>query len=113
MPTVIAEIAVDPIGTRSPDESDFIVAAERVIKQALRDGAALRYRINPMGTTLEGPAETLFEVLQKMHAAPFAEGAPRVISTIRIDERRDREASMARAVDVVERKLAVGKAEMC
>ncbi len=113
MNTAIAEIAIDPIGTQSPDESDYIVAAERVLKQAIAAGADLRYRINPMGTTLEGPAETVFAVLQKMHAAPFFQGAPRVISTIRIDERRDREASMARAVDVVERKLAVTKAEMC
>lgn len=49
----------------------------------------------------------------QMHAAPFHEGAMRVITTIRVDERRDRNASMAHSVDVVEKKLAVSKAEMC
>lgn len=35
MPKVIAEIATNPIGTHSPNERDYIVSAERVVKQAI------------------------------------------------------------------------------
>lgn len=113
MSKVIAEIATDPIGTNCPNESDYIVAAERVLKQAVGNGMNVQYKINPMSTTLEGEARDVFSILEQMHAAPFREGAVRVITSIRIDERRDRQASMAHNVDVVEKKLAVSKANMC
>lgn len=114
MPKVIAEIATDPIGTHSPNESDYIVAAELVLKQAIGNGTQIQYKINPMSTTLEGESHEVFSILEQMHAAPFHEGAMRVITTIRIDEQREhQEASMAHSVDVVEKKLAVSKTQMC
>jgi uncharacterized protein YqgV (UPF0045/DUF77 family) len=66
-----------------------------------------------MSTTLEGDCHDVFSVLERMHAAPFEEGAMRVISTIRVDERHDHDASMTRSVEVTEKKLAVSKADMC
>lgn len=63
MPKVIAEIATDPIGTHSPNESDYIVAAERVLKRAIGNGAQVKYNINPMSTTLEGESHDVFSIL--------------------------------------------------
>lgn len=113
MPNIIAEIAIDPIGTDSPHESDYVVAAERVLKNAIHNGTIIHYRINPMSTTVEGDFHEVLELLGKMHKAPFIEGAERVITTIRIDERNDREVSMKRSVELVEKKLNASKADMC
>lgn len=113
MSKVIAEVATDPIGTQSPHESDYVVAAERALQEAIHNGAQIQYQINPMSTTLEGECQDVFAVLEQMHGAPFQEGAKRVITSIRVDERRDQDASMARNVERVEKKLTVSKAEMC
>lgn len=113
MHKVIAEVATDPIGTHSPNESDYIVAAERALKNAIGSGAKVQYKINPMSTTLEGEAHTIFSILEQMHAASFKEGAMRVITSIRVDERRDRDPSMTYSVEVVEKKLSVSKADVC
>lgn len=110
---VIAEIAVDPIGTQEPTESDYIVAAERVLKKVVDANSGLRYQVNPMSTTLEGEREDVLWALELMHQAPFEEGARRVITTIRLDERQDKDSSMEHHVDTVARKLAVDKSSMC
>lgn len=113
MSRLIAEIAVDPIGTQEPTESDYVVAAERALKKAVEASGSLQYQINPMSTTIEGEREEVLKVLERMHQAPFEEGARRVITTIRLDERHDRDSTMAHHMDVVHQKLAVSKGSMC
>lgn len=113
MSRLIAEIAVDPIGTKEPTESDYIVAAERALKKAVEANSSLQYQINPMSTIIEGEREDVLWALELMHQAPFEEGAQRVITTIRLDERQDQDSSMKHHVDVVKQKLAVTKGSIC
>lgn len=113
MSKVLVELALDPIGTDTTSESDFIVAAERILKQSVSSGSALQYQIGPMSTTIEGELYQVLSIVGQMHEAAFAEGAKRVISSVRIDDRRDREPSISHHVDVIEKKLAVSKAQMC
>jgi len=113
MSNVLVELAVDPIGTDSTSESDFIVAAERVLRQAIAAGSSFQYQIGPMSTTIEGELYQVLSLVGQMHEAAFSEGAKRVLSTLRIDDRRDREPSISPHVDIVEKKLAVSKAQMC
>ncbi|WP_303674563.1 MTH1187 family thiamine-binding protein [Vampirovibrio chlorellavorus] len=113
MSRLIAEIAVDPIGTQEPTESDYVVAAERALKKAVEANSSLQYQINPMSTTIEGEREDVLRVLERMHQAPFQEGARRVITTIRLDERSDQDNAMRHHTDVVLQKLAVSKGSMC
>ena len=58
-----------------------------------------------MFTTIEGDLSVIFEVIQKMQEAVFAEGAVRVSTVIKIDERRDKEARMEDKVRKVEALL--------
>jgi uncharacterized protein (TIGR00106 family) len=54
-----------------------------------------------MGTIIQGPLERILELVPQMHRAPFARGAQRVVSTISIDERRDKPQTMESKVEAV------------
>lgn len=43
-----------------------------------------------MGTVIEGEITELFEILAKIYETPFEQGAVRVITSIQIDDRRDK-----------------------
>lgn len=98
----IVAVSVAPLGTGSPGVSHFVAAAERV----LRDEKRVNYRLDPMFTTIEGDLSVIFEIIQKMHDAVFAEGAVRVSTVIKIDERRDKQVRMEEKVQAVEALLA-------
>lgn len=66
----------------------------------------MRYRLDPMFTTLEGDLKTIFEIIEKMHEAVAQAGAARISTVIKIDDRRDKQAPMEAKVEVVEAILA-------
>ena len=92
----IAELSVVPIGTESTSLSSYVSACLKVL-----EGSGLTYEVHGMGTIIEGPLEDLFEVMLKMHEVPFEAGALRVVTTIKIDDRRDKEASAKEKVKAV------------
>jgi uncharacterized protein YqgV (UPF0045/DUF77 family) len=47
----------------------------------------------------------LFRIALKMHQVPFKNGAPRVTTTIRIDDRRDKKGTLSGKKESVQRKL--------
>ncbi len=97
MSKVIAEVSFSPIGTATPSLSRYIAAALSV----LADHPEVEYRLNPMGTVLEGDRRDVINVIEEMNEAIFAAGALRVGTTLKIDERRDKEASMDHKVQSV------------
>lgn len=113
MSQVLVELSIDPIGTNTTSESDYIVSAERVLKHAALNGIDVSYKIGPMSTTLKGELYQMLSLVGQMHEAAFKEGAKRVISSIRIDDRRDKELELEHNVNIVEKKLSISKAEMC
>lgn len=104
MGKVIAEVSFSPIGTGTPSLSRYITAALAV----LGEYPNVRYQLNPMGTVLEGERQDVIEAVEAMNQAIFAAGAQRVGTTLKIDERRDRDASMEHKVDVVMEELRRG-----
>ncbi|GAG30805.1 unnamed protein product, partial [marine sediment metagenome] len=64
----------------------------------------LSYQLTPMGTVIEGSLDVVLEVTRQMHEVPFEKGASRVITTLKVDERRDKPSTMAGKVESV-RKL--------
>ena len=97
----IVEISVVPLGTGGAGLSSFVAGW----LQVLRPGKGLIYQLTPMGTVIEGDLDRIFSVIRKMHEAPFISGASRVLTTIRVDDRRDRESTMSGKVLSVEKKL--------
>lgn len=98
---VIAEVSVVPLGTGSTSLSPYVAACHRVLSAQSR----VIYQLTPMGTVLEGALEDILDLVRKMHEVPFGEGALRVSTTLKIDDRRDREASMDAKVRSVSDKL--------
>ena len=105
--TVIAEVKILPMGTGQPGVSHLI--ADCV---SLLDGAKdITWQVTPMATVIEGPLERILELAAKMHELPFSKGVQRVVTTINIDDRRDKKITMNGKVKAVEEKLGeAGKA---
>ena len=81
--------------------SEYVAAAIAVLEAQDR----VQWQLDSMFTTLEGEPDDLFEVIRAMQEAVFAAGGERVGTVIKMDDRRDREATMEEKVDSVRRKL--------
>ena len=82
----IAEISVVPLGTGTPSVSKYVARAVEVLQQE----KGIRYELTAMGTTIEGDLDKILMAAKKMHEVLFQQGAARVLTTIRIDDRRDK-----------------------
>lgn len=98
----IVEVSIVPIGTETTSLSNYVAGALKV----LQDEKDVKYEITAMGTILEGELDTLLAVIQKMHQSAFDGGARRVVTTIKIDDRRDKRTSISYKLASVKRKLA-------
>jgi uncharacterized protein (TIGR00106 family) len=94
---VVAEVSIIPIGTGDTGISHYVAACLEI----LEDRKDLSYRLTPMGTVIEGPLDKVLEVTHKMHEVPFSKGAFRVVTTMKIDDRRDKPSTMAGKVESV------------
>ena len=94
---VIAEIAICPVGTQSTEVSSYVRGCIDIVRKA-KD---VKYELSSMGTNIEGPLPRILELLEEMHELPFTMGAKRVLTTLKIDDRRDKVASMANKVQAV------------
>jgi uncharacterized protein (TIGR00106 family) len=99
---VIAEISVVPIGTSTPSVSQYVAKAIKVVGQEKN----IKYKLAGMGTILEGELTAVLETVRKMHESVFSGPIQRVVTTVRIDDRRDRESSVERKLQSVAKKLA-------
>lgn len=98
----MAEITIIPLGVGS-SVSDYVAEALRILERS-----GLRYKLTPTSTVIEGNLEELFNVMKEMHESAFKKGAPRVVTVIKIDDRRDKPITMDYKVRVVEEKLRRG-----
>jgi uncharacterized protein (TIGR00106 family) len=96
----IAAVSISPVG-EGVSVSRFVAAALRIAREEKR----VRVRLDPMFTTLEGDLDVVLALIRRMHEAVFEAGAVRVGTVIKIDDRRDRSASMEEKVQGVERQL--------
>jgi uncharacterized protein (TIGR00106 family) len=94
---VVAEISIIPIGTGDTGLSHYIAACLKVL-EGRKD---MPYRLTPMGTIIEGPLDKVIEAVRKMHEMPFSKGASRVVTLLKIDDRRDKSSTMAGKVESV------------
>jgi uncharacterized protein (TIGR00106 family) len=95
----IAEISIVPIGTGSPSVSRYVASCLKVL-----DASGLTYELHAMGTIIEGELQDLFSVIRQMHEVPFKEGVARVVTHIKLDDRRDRKSSSKEKVQSVMNK---------
>ncbi len=97
----IAEVSVIPLGTRTPSVSKYIARAISVLRQE-KD---IKYELTSMGTIIEGDLEKILKVVMRMHQATFDEGIVRVVTTIKIDDRRDKPSTMSGKIESLMKEL--------
>ena len=66
----------------------------------------VKVRLDSMFTTLEGDVDEIFALIRQMQEAVFDAGAVRVGTVIKVDDRRDRPATMDEKVRRVDEQLA-------
>ncbi len=96
----IIEVSIVPIGTENPGIASYVAEAVKIFKNA-----GIKYNVTPMGTVLEGELSSLLELIQKAHESCFSAGAKRVLTHIKIDDRRDKKQSAEEKVAAVIEKL--------
>jgi len=95
------DISVVPVGTQSPSVSQFVAGAVRLLKNE----PGIKYELTAMNTIIEGDLDKLLSLAQRMHRSAFDAGAKRVVTTIRIDERRDKPLTIEGKIKAVKDKL--------
>jgi uncharacterized protein (TIGR00106 family) len=96
----ILEISVVPIGTKDTSVSAYVADCLRILKKE-----GVRYELSSMGTNIEGDLKDLIRIALKMHESPFKKGIPRVLTTLKIDDRRDKKGTLSGKKKAVLRKL--------
>jgi uncharacterized protein (TIGR00106 family) len=96
----IAFLTITPLGTATPSVSSYVAGVERILR-----GTHLKHQLTAMGTIIEGDVDELLAVVRRMHEHPFTQGAQRVSTSLRIDDRRDKVASIEGKMRSVEEKL--------
>ena len=97
-----ADLTVLALGGADVSASRYIAEIQRRLARQER----VRYRMHAMGTGLEGSTADILAVVAELHAVPFEQGAPRVYTVLKLDERRDRpDQTLQDKVDSVERRL--------
>ena len=96
-----ADLTVIALGRAEASVSAYIAEIQRRLAAQDRVG----YVMHAMGTSLEGETADVLALVAELHAVPFELGIPRVYTVLKLDERRDREQTLASKVESVQRVL--------
>jgi uncharacterized protein (TIGR00106 family) len=85
-----AQLSIVPI-VKSTNLSNYVKVAIEVLKRE-----HITFETNDMATVIETEdLDTLFRVVKKAHTAVIEAGAQRVVTELKIDDRKDKNATMA------------------
>jgi len=101
----ILEISILPLGTKTASVSSYVAGCIKILEKE----KGIKYQITPMGTIIEAKSlRKLFRIAEKMHKEVLS-CVDRVVTTIKIDDRKDKELTMAGKISSVEKKLKILK----
>lgn len=96
----VVEISVVPIGASGTSLSPFVAEVIKVLRKT-----GLSYELTAMGTIISGDLDEIWKVMKEMHEVCFSKDVGRVLTQIKIDDRRDRAGSAHQKVQSVLEKL--------
>lgn len=99
---MICELSIVPLGVG--------VSVSKYVAEAIRtlDRLGVKYVITPMCTVFEAEShKEAFRIAAEAHEAVLRIGAIRVVTTLKIDDRRDVKRGMMDKVEAVKRKISV------
>ncbi len=100
---MLAELEIVPIGTANASLSGLLAEVAKLIDQS-----GLDYRVGSMGTVVEGNWDQVMNLAKQCHQA-ILRSTNRVMTTIRIDERKDQPAAGRILRKVQSLEMKVGK----
>lgn len=95
---MLAEFSIVPLGA-GPSVGEHIAEVMKIV-----DKSGLSYKLNPMGTVVEGGWEEVMALIRKCHDAMMGR-CQRAITTITIDDRKGKADMMESKVRSVEDRL--------
>lgn len=97
---VMIDLCVVPIGV-GVSVSEQVTACQRVIIDS-----GLKHAMHAYGTNIEGPWDEVMAVVKRCHETVHGMGAPRILTTMKVGTRTDKEQSMDDKTQSVTRRLA-------
>jgi len=92
---MLAEFSVVPLG-KGESVSQYVAECLRIVEDS-----GIRYRINPMGTVLEGGFDEVMGVIKECHFRVMGMST-RCITSIKIDDRKGVADALDKKVESVE-----------
>jgi len=96
---VLADLTIVPLGV-GVSLSGYVAACERILTEA-----GLKTRLHAYGTNVEGEWEAVFTAVRRCHEALHQMGAPRVMTSLTVGTRTDRDQTLEDKIRSVESKL--------
>ena len=94
---IISQFSIAPIG-EGVSLSKYVKIALSVLKKN-----NIKYKTNDMATVIETKnLDTLFRVVEEAHKAVIDAGAKRIITELKIDDRRDKNVKIGYKVESVQ-----------
>jgi len=95
---MLVEFSIVPLGLGS-SIGDQLAEVLKVV-----DASGLPYKINPMGTVVEGEWDDVMKLIKKCHATVMKTGE-RAITAIAIDDRKGKPNRIEEKVKSIERRI--------
>ncbi len=95
---MLIEFSIVPIGSGS-SIGDRLAEVLKIV-----DESGLPYKVNPMGTVVEGEWDELFGLVKKCHEA-LMKREERVLTTVTVDDRKGKVNRLEEKVKSVEKRL--------
>jgi uncharacterized protein (TIGR00106 family) len=98
---IIAQLTVVPVGTGTASLSKFVAGFENELKRM-----GFEPRLSAMSTVIEADSiDRILAAIKRLHEMVFENGALRALTSVSIDERRDKEGSIKQKIRSVESKM--------
>ena len=80
---VTAEFSVEGDAPAGTSQGDLVRLALEPVERR-----GLRHEVEPLGTTIEGEIEDIFDAVQEAHELLIANGVSRLTTTLRVEDKR-------------------------
>ena len=95
---MLVEFSIVPVGVGS-SIGDQLAEVLKIV-----DASGLPYKVNPMGTVIEGQWDEVMRLIKKCHNTVMKRGE-RAITTLSIDDRKGKPNRIEQKVKSIERRL--------
>ncbi len=95
---VLLEFSMSPLG-KGESVGKYVSRSLDII-----DRSGVEYRLNPMGTVLEGDWDEVFDVVRQCYEA-MKKDCPRISCTVKVDYRKGKTGRLSGKVSSIEQRL--------